>query len=282
MTEPTPLRAWLDQAWNDHPEQPRQVADALAERAASLPDDADGAEALRLAEHTLLAHLADAPSLERLLAATPPHPALAAALQRARWALDTLAGTPATALPDGLRWRALHSVVMVLVARGDVAQARERLLAEAPAATTSDDTDAAKGYAATANNAAADLRHGPRGDAARDALMIEAAELSRRAWARVGTWMHTERADYQVALCHAAIGQGAQAVAYAQACLDRCEAEGADASERFFAHEALVHAHRAAGDAAEAARQREHMQALLAGIADADMHAWCEKTLADT
>ena len=39
MTSPTALRTWLDQAWNDHADQPRQVADALAERAPTLPDD---------------------------------------------------------------------------------------------------------------------------------------------------------------------------------------------------------------------------------------------------
>lgn len=282
MSDITALRTWLDQAWNEHAEQPHQVAKALAERAPALPDDADGAEALRLAEHTLLAHLADPPAMERLLAATPPHPALAPAMQRTRWALDTLAGSPTAAIADGQRWRALQSVVMALVARGDIAAARHHLLAEAPAALSTDDTDAAKGFAATANNIAADLRAGPRGDTARDALMIEAAELSQQAWTRVGTWMHAERADYQLALCHAAIGNGAQAVAHAQACLTRCEAEGAEAAERFFAHEALVHAHRAAGDAPEAGRQRERMATLLTEIDDEGMRAWCEETLAST
>jgi len=280
MNVSTPMRAWLDQAWNDHPSAPRAVADALIERAADLPDDVDGAEAVRLAEHVMLAHLADVPALERFLAVLPPHPAMAPGVARARWALATLAGTPAPGLPDGTRWRGLHSVVMVLVARGAVADARARLFAEEAAATATGDVDAAKGYAATANNTAGDLRSGPRGDATRDALMIAAAELSRRMWARVGTWMNVERADHQLAMCHAVTGSGGPALRHAAACLACCEAEGADAAERFFAHEALVHAHRAAGDHAEAGRQRERMATLLGDIDDPGMRGWCEETLA--
>jgi hypothetical protein len=278
------FRVWLDQAWNDHPEAPQRIAAELAAHTATWPDSADGAEAVRLAEHVMLAHLADPPALQQLLARLPADAAaLAPSMQRAQWALATLADETPPSLPDAPRWRALHSVVMVLVSRGQVAQARARLLAEEAAAAAHVDTDARKAYAATANNTASDLHSGPRGDAERDALMLEAAELSRRAWQRAGgTWMNTERADYLLALCHATLGHGAEAVAAAGACLALCEAHGADAAELFFAHECNVHAERAAGNAARALHHRERMVALLADIGDAGMHGYCKKTLAKT
>jgi hypothetical protein len=290
MTETTtPLRAWLDQAWQRHPDAPRAVADDLAARAASLPDDADGAEAVRLAEHTLLAHLDDSAALQAFLGALPPAAALAPAITRARWAMATLAGiaTPALselpALPDAARWRGLHSVLAALVRRGLCSAARELLLANEAGAATHADADARKAYAATAHNLALDLRLGPRGDAARDALMIEAAELEKRAWtAATGHWMHIERADYHLALCHAVLGQGGPAAAHAQACLDCCVAQGAEPSERFFAHECSVHAQRAAGNTQAAQAHRDEMVALLPQISDEGMQDFCRETLART
>ena len=94
--------------------------------------------------------------------------------------------------------------------------------------------------------------------------------------------MQVERADYRLALCHAAAGQGAEAVEHAQRCLAACVAAGdeADAMEHFFAHEALVRAHRAADDAAAAAAAQQRMQGLLADIPEADgLRAWCADVL---
>ena len=283
MMTDTTLRSWLDCAWEEHAKASSRIAAELAERAPALPDDADGAEAVRLAEHVMLAHLADPAALSRFITVLPASDARATSVQRASWALATLAGEPEPPIADAPRWRALHSVVMTLVGRGQVESARERLLSEEAAAAASDDADARKAFAATANNTAADLCNGARGDAGRDALMLAAAALAQRAWQRAGgTWINAERADYRLAMCHAVVGQGAQAVAFADACLARCEAEGAEASERFFAHECCVHAQRAAGDAAKAEQHRSRMAALLAEISDPGMHGWCSETLATT
>ena len=85
------LRAWLDQLLDQHTTQPAKVAAALAQRASTLPADAEGGEALRLAEHVLLAHLADAAGLlafvKRLPATLGGTPATAPSLQRLYWAL---------------------------------------------------------------------------------------------------------------------------------------------------------------------------------------------------
>ena len=123
------------------------------------------------------------------------------------------------------------------------------------------------GLAATYNNLASQLLDGRR-DRDADALMIDAAQLSRSTWAQVGTWLHAERAEYLLALCFAAIGNGTDAVGHAKACLEMCEANNADAFERFFGREALGRALLVAGDCTSAARALEEMRALMGGIAD--------------
>jgi hypothetical protein len=293
------LRGFLDQAHDTHPHEPRAIADQLLARATALPADETGAEAVRLAEHVMLGHLADADALQRFLQALPrpsaaadpaPPAAWFEARDRGRWALDTLADEAATAaqagdhgapdLPDAPRWRALQNVVLALAGTGRVTEASARLSREAEAATAHADPEARRAYAICTNNVALELREGPRGDPARDALMLEAAALARRAWTAAGTWLQVERADYQLARCHAVIGRGTEALAFARACLEACTTNGAEADERFFAHEALWHAHRAAGDESSAAAERQRMRALLKEIADAEMHAWCAATLA--
>jgi len=286
MTTPPdaePLRAWLDRAHERHGDAPAAFAAAIAARAATLPADADGAEAIRLAEHLWLGHLADADGLAALLDALPAGlrdaEAAAPSVQRARWAIATLRGEAAGPLPDAPRWRALQNVALALAATERAAAAQAMLLADEDAAAGSDDTAARQAYAATANNVALDMRLGPRGDAARDALMLAAAALARRAWERAGTWLHVERAEYQLAQCHAALGDGDAALRHAAACLAGCEAHAADAVERFFAHEALARAQRARSDAAAAAGEVAAMRALLTAIADDGLRTWCAQAL---
>lgn len=281
MNDPDTLRTWLDRAWDEHPHRAEALRDELVARAPALPDDADGAEAVRLAEHVLLGHCADAAALQRFLQALPQAAALDAGRQRAAWALATFEDGAAAPLADAERWRALQNVVLAELVAGRVERARERLFAERAAAAASTDEAARRAFASTCNNVALDLRTGPRA-ADRDALMIDVAQLSRRAWEAAGTWQHVERADYQLAMCHALLGHGEEATAHARACVQRCEAEGADAAERFFAHECSVHAARAAGDDGAAALERARMAALLAQITDPGLREWCAKTLEAT
>ena len=275
------FKAWLRQSWENHADTPDAVMAELRRRAPRLPDSADGADALRLAEHLWLAHQGDTAGLEVLLPLVPDHAALTVQRRRTQWALDTLGGRPAAAPSAGARLRGLHSVVMVLLHRGDVAGARRMLLAdEAEALSPSAaDADALRGYAPTAHNTSNDIRSLFPREAARDALMLDAAALAYRLWSATGAWLNIERADYQLALCHATLGQGAPALRHAQACLARCEAEGADAMERFFAHEVLARARHALGDGDAAAAHRAQMQALLADIPDDGTRAGCRETL---
>ena len=280
------LRGWLDQAQAQHADDPAAVTVALAARAPSLPADADGAEAIRLAEHVFLAHAADVAGLQAFIDALPPvlagDPATAASVQRARWCVATLTGQPAPRPDDTTRWRALQNLVLAMAGQGRSAEAAVLLQADEAAALAHGASDAGRAFAATANNVASHLQDGAGADPARDALMLQAAAIARRAWASAGTWMHVERADYRLALCHAALGRGAEAVEFARRCLAGCEAAGgqADAMEHFFAHEALVRAHRAAADEAGAAASLQRMHALLPDIGEADgLREWCAGVL---
>ncbi|MBZ8141426.1 hypothetical protein CLD22_16160 [Rubrivivax gelatinosus] len=273
------LHDWLEQAWERHDTQAQALAHELLARATALPDDDDGADAVRLARHTMLGHLADAALLRAFIGALPAGAHLAPARSRAEWALAQLEGRPAEALPEAVAWGLLGDVAQADLVLGRLDALRTRLLGLEDEAARHPDEAARRAYAATAHNVTLALRLGAR-EPVHDALMIELAGLERRAWARAGTWMHVERADYQLAMCHAAVGHGPDAQAFAAACLAACEANGADAAERFFAHECGLHAALAASDTESAARHRAAMVARLAEVDDAEMRAFCEQTLA--
>ena len=288
-TTTTDLATWLPQAWNRHAEQPREVADSLLARLPLLGGDADTAEAVRLAEHVWLTHLDDATGLRAWLQQLPPAvlqaPASAASVQRSQWVLAVLAGTPPPAVDDSARWRGMQNLWSVWAAHGRAPDALAMLADESPRALAHPDPKACRALAASCNNLASDLRAGRRGDAALDALMLALARASRQLWPRAGTWLQAERADYELARCHAVLGQGEEALARARACLAAIDAHAheaeAGAMEYFYAHEAMAYAHRAAKDAAGEAAQRQRMLDRLAAIDDAPTKAWCERDLAD-
>lgn len=290
----TCLARFLDSADATHAEQPAATAAALLARAAGLTADPDGARALRLAEHVALAHLADTAALAALLAAVPAALAqaepTAGTLQRLHWSLAMVNGTAVPAPPPATqRWRALQNVVLALAAQQRWAEAADLLSADELAARADGAGEAGRAYASSVNNVAMDLQTsgpppGAPRDAARDALMLQAATIARRAWGHAGTWQHAERAEYRLALCHAVAGDGAAALHHARLCLAGCEVAGADADvvEHFFVQEALVRAHLAAGDTSGAVAAHARMQALLPQIGTADgLQAWCAEVLAD-
>jgi hypothetical protein len=283
------LAALVEAGWNVHADRPAEVLAALRARAPALGADDTGAAAIGLAEHVALAHLHDAAALESLLEALPPALAEAAAtagpLRKARWVIAALRGGDAQPLPDADRWRALQNLWAMRIAQGRATEVSTELQADLPRALAHPDAAARRGLAATCNNLAVELRTGPRGDAARDALMLALADASLRLWRTAGTWVHEERAHYQLARCHAVLANGADALAHARACASIVEANAtqpqADAFERFYVHEALAFAHRAAGDSAQAARERQRMAALASEVDDAGLRPWVDDSLRD-
>ncbi|MCO5977585.1 hypothetical protein [Ideonella oryzae] len=281
MHDDDTLTAWLAQAWDSHDQDPAALADALQARAPRLPDGADGAELVRLARHVMLAHLADGDRLQAFIHALPDHAGLQQARARAGWALATWQErTPALALADEVAWSLLGDVLQARCRVGRASEVLALLTAREAQACDHPVPAARRAFAANCNNTAQALRLGPRGDAQGDAAMIALAQLARRAWQAAGGWLEVERADYQLALCHAAAGQGEPALRHAQACLDACASQGADAMERFFAHECAVHAARSAGRPAEQLAHRQAMQALLSQIDEPSTQAWCAEVLA--
>ncbi len=290
------LAAFVNDAWERHAREPQAVTDALMARAGSLGADEAGAQALMLAEHVWLAHRHDLAGLQafvQALTATPAlSPACAAALPRMRWVLaraqaQTHGPAAQPALPDpgtAERWRGLQNLWALAVARGLAASALAELQAQLPLARAHDDAATRRALAGTCNNLAVELREGARGDAAVDELMLALAMASLELWGGAGTWLHTERAHYQLARCHAVLGDGPAALAHAAQCLALLDAHAdapeADAFERFFAHECLAWAHRAAGDGAAVVAQHAQMATLLAQVADPGLADWCVQALA--
>jgi hypothetical protein len=283
------LERLIDHGWDIHAEQPQAVAQALLARAAGLPAEEIAARAIVLADHVGLAHLHDTSVLrqflQRLPAAVTALPACQPVLGRIGWTLAVADGSPPPAVPDALRWRGMQSLWALWIAAGRRQEVLLMLQQEQPLALAHAERDACAGLAASCNNLAVDLRTGRRGDADLDALMLALARASKALWARAGTWLHVERADYQLARCHAVLGQGGEAVQHAQAALAAVDAHAgdpqADAVEAFFAHEALAWAHRAAGHTAAAGEQRALMQARLAEVADDGSRAWCAQALTE-
>ncbi|MBT9500262.1 MAG: hypothetical protein IV092_03395 [Burkholderiaceae bacterium] len=283
----TTLRTWLDQAWDQHPDQPQAVADRLAEGIGLLADGTAPAEELaRFGEHLLLGHLDQAQPLRDFIAAMQPvagrDEAVTRVLQRAALGL-VLAGHDAGSgpeLPADEQLRAMGQAMLAHTRRADRSGARQLLDRARSLAAQADEPKCWRALAIITNNLAGDLRYyrvlaGGAADPQGDVLMLEAAALARRHWATTGGWVEVERADYQLALCHAAACQGEAALQHARNCLAGCEANQADAYELFFAHEALAIAH-----STLLREQRSRMAAKLEMLDDAGARAYAQATLA--
>jgi hypothetical protein len=293
---PSELSALTDAAMALHGLDPVAAASRLRDDARPLLPDADCGDLdalLRSAEHVLLGHQDDAEALHALAAAVGEQrgrcPALATSLQRLTLAcrLASLVSPPAADLTAGLppaeHIRAHYNAALALTRRDDLAGAR-RLMDSATnlASANEDDARAQRAIAALCNNLAADLRQDlPAAAPERTALMIEAATLARVAWARVGGWLEIERADWQLAMCHARAGQGLEALPYARAGLAACEAHAADDYEFCFAWQALALAALAAHDVAQAHQAREHMALRCQRLVDPGDAAYADACLVE-
>jgi hypothetical protein len=207
---------------------------------------------------------------------------LSVVLARAALAVRLLRGEAAgpgeLLLANVVRAHGTAAVGLALAGDADGARHLLQAAAELTGRDGGADGEAWKALAASYHNLASHLHPGPRREAT-DRLMLDAAALSRQTWAQAGTWINVERADYQLSQCAAALGDGAQAKLHAQSCLALCEANDADAFERFFAHEALAVACVACGDAAGLRQELATLRELLEQV-DASDRAYCEGCLA--
>jgi hypothetical protein len=284
----TSIAEFIDRAWDEHVNDSAGVAARFVDAMPLLEREPSHTAAfVGTVEHVLLAHLGDADAMQPWLARLAPLAEQQAdarpAIERARLAARLLRGEgdPADA-PAALRVRAHGTAANGCVVRGEAARARELLMSGQAVAREAGDAESLKAFAASCNNLARELLDRPADaprTAAFDALMMEAATLSRSTWAEAGTWMNLERAEYLLALCAALLGDTAQALGHARSCLAICEANDADAFERFFAHQALGEAARSGGDAAAARDALAAMRRLLADIADDGNRAYAQSVL---
>lgn len=192
------------------------------------------------------------------------------------------AGRSGGDLPEASdRIRVLATAAAALIAQKRLADGRrdfEEAVALAAYGPTKSDP-AARALAVTANNLAAALEERPTLSPDERGLMLRAAEVARRFWGIAGGWQEAERAEYRLAQSHVKAGDAPAALRHAKACLAIVSANGNDAGEAFFGHEAMARAHLAAGNRAAARSERETMAALLPTIVDDGFRVSCGEDL---
>ena len=253
------FKRFVADAWRDHADDPRGVADRLPRAFAMLDAEPQVADLAGLALHVYGEHLAawdegDAylQRLDALPLRGPDDGASAQALRRSRASLALAAGRADTraamSVSDRLR---VGAIAASALAEHDTARAQmlfEQALEEVAFAGLQRDDPAHRALAVTGNNLACALEMKPnRSDAERD-LMLLAARATRRHWEIAGGWLETERAEYRLAMSHFEAGDLAQARLHAQNCLEIVDANGGVPLERCFGYEALAKIERAAGN----------------------------------
>jgi hypothetical protein len=283
------LQTFIDQAWAEHADDAAGVALRLP-RALDWVTREDELMALgHLAHHVYGGHLAAWADALKYLAALARGPAFDAhgtsgrSMRQWRASLALAAGQSdvRSTLEAGERITATAQAAAALELH-DITRASQFLqeaVAAADAAALDDADPAVRALAVAGNNLAANLQDKPDRSAGERELMILAAETGRRYWQRAGTWLETERAEHRLAMVWLAAGDPARARHHAMACLAIVEAQVAPpALERFFGHDALALAERAAGNAEGQARSVTAMRAAFAQLSPDDQ-TWCKATL---
>lgn len=279
------FKEWLGKAWDEHATDASGVASRIVSDGAAFAMRGDDVGALaRLAHHVYGEHLArydeGRACLSKLRA--HEHGATASALLRefdASLALsanvDERAGFDE---PARIRITALAADNL---AEHDMARAGA-LLKEAAAAADGaslDDRDpACRALAVAGNHMACALESKSSRTDDERALMIFAAQTARKFWARAGTWLETERAEYRLAQTWRHAGDFVEARRHAQQCLEIVAEHGSPALEAFFGWEALALAERASGNATGYARGLANAREAFERLPESD-RAWCESTL---
>lgn len=279
--------AWLDKAWDDHATHTGAVATAIAAEGLALArTDADAAALLRLTHHVYGEHLGRWTEGRQLLfrigTGDPAGPSSGVAMRvfDASLALAGGLGDLRGALATSERIR-VNAYAAASLAERDAPRAasllREAALAFDTESLPSGDA-ACRAIAINGNNIAVTLAEKPlRSDAERD-LMLLGARTARDYWARAGTWLEVERAEYRLAISWLKAPDLAAARRHARKCLDLLREHEAPPLEWFFGHEAQALVERALGNGAAAQRAVQEMKAAFERLAEADQ-AWCRASL---
>lgn len=285
----TELQTFVAQGWDDHAEDAAAVAARLPQGVPLVKTEPELLALANLAHHVFGEHLADWAGGERFLKSLRELPRYdnygesGNALRRYLASLKLAAGggdeRAEFGRSDAVRIGALAASAL---AAHDCTRATalfEEALAQARSTKAPDSDPMNRALAITGNNLACTFEEkADRSERERD-LMLLAAAAGREFWAKAGTWLETERAEYRLAMSWLAAGDAARSRTHAQACLDLIAAQSEPpALERFFGWEAMARAERAAGDDAAFAAARERVAAAFAELSDDDK-SWCQPTL---
>jgi hypothetical protein len=268
-----PFDAFLETAWSDHGDRPREVADRLAASLDAVTAPEHFAQYARIVTHVFGEHLGEwARGVGCSCCANSPLAAPRRHRARHRRAALRQAMPPALeALSRGDRIRRSPTSAFVLGEFKRALDAYAQALALADAGLP-EGSPALRALAIGGNNLAAALDEKRDRDDAETQGMVAAAQSGLDYWKRAGTWFEEERAHWRLAKCLLAAGRPREAVASAVRCVEVCDRNEAPAFERFFGHAALAFAHREAGDAEAFGAARRSAFACYEQIPTASAH----------
>jgi len=279
--------AWLNKAWEEHAAHSAAVAGRIGSEGLPLArDDAQVAALIRLAHHVYGDHLGrwseGRQLLFRLGTSDPAGPASGVA-QRVFDAslglaggLDDVRGTMSPS--ERIRVSAHAAGAMAGRDAPRAASLLREAALEVDTAGLPNSDPACRAIAINGNDIALNLSEKlARSDAERD-LMLLGARIARDYWARAGTWLEVERAEYRLAMSWLKAPDLAAARRHARKCLDLVREHEAPALEWFFGFEALAQVERALGNAPAAARAVQDMKAAFERLDEGDRE-WCRPTL---
>ena len=280
------FKDWLDKAWDDHATDAADVASRIVSDGAAVATSSEDIGALgRLAHHVYGEHLARFKDGRACLSqlAAHEHGAAASPLLRVLDASLALSANDADVRatfdqPTRIRITALAAGNLVAHDPARAGALLKEAVLTADQASFDDSDPACRALAITGNQMACALEEKATRTQDERALMVFAAQTARRFWARAGTWLETERAEYRLAQTWRHAGDFVEARRHAQQCLEIVNEHGAPALEAFFGWEALALAERDAGHAAGHARAREHAREAFERLDESD-RAWCEPSL---
>jgi hypothetical protein len=279
--------AWLNQAWDEHATHAAGLAARIGTEGLPLArTDAQAAALVRLAHHLYGDHLGRWSEGRQLIfhigTSEPAGPITGTAQRILDASLALAGGLEDLRLPmdasDRIR---VGSHAAAALASHDAPRAssllREAALGVDTAALPHSDP-ACRAIAINGNDIAMTLGDKlSRSDAESD-LMLLAARYARDYWARAGTWLEVQRAEYRLAVCWLKAPDVAAARRHARKCLDLLREHAAPPLEWFFGWEALALVERASGNLIAQRQAVAHMKAAFAELEETE-RGWCQQNL---
>lgn len=280
--------AFLQLAWNDHADQPQDVADRLAASLHLVEAPEHVGRFAALVTHVFGEHLGQwnrGVELLESLQGLPAYDGGATIADRLNQAIAMLryGGGDSEALESLTPEHRASALATAAAAFAGQNEFKRALAAYSEATQLADaglpsGSPAIRALAIGGNNLAAALEGKKDRDAFETQGMIAAAQGGLKYWAQAGTWLEVQRAEYRLARSCLQAGQPAAAIESATRCIDICALNNAPAFEQFFAHAVLALAQRAASNISAFDAARDHALGLLEQV-PADERKWCASEL---